>query len=50
MSILDIVLTVAVAGVVAVAVWRLIRNREQGKSACGCDCASCGCGCGKAKR
>ena len=47
MSILDIVLLLAVAAVVGLAVWRVVRNRKRGKSACGCDCGSCSCGCGK---
>ena len=47
MNALDIVLIAAIAVAVGLAVWRLARNRRQGKSACGCDCGSCSCGCGK---
>ena len=47
MNTLDIVLIFAIAAVVGLAVWRLVRNKRQGKSACGCDCGSCSCGCGK---
>ena len=47
MNALDIVLIAAIAAAVGLAVWRLARNRRQGKSACGCDCGSCSCGCGK---
>lgn len=27
--------------VVACVVWRLARNRKQGKTSCGCDCGNC---------
>ena len=50
MKLWDILLIALVAGAVALAVRRLIRNRRQGKSACGCDCGSCACGCGQRKR
>ncbi len=50
MNTLDIILILAIAAVVGLAVWRLARNRRQGKSACGCDCGSCSCGCGGKKR
>ena len=46
MNALDIMLILAIAGVAGFAVWRIVRNRRQGKSACGCDCAHCSCGCG----
>ena len=32
---------------VALAVWKLVRDKKRGKSACGCDCAHCGMKCGK---
>ena len=47
MNIIDIVLIVVLVGAVALAVWRMVRNKKQGKSSCGCDCGSCNCGCGK---
>jgi len=47
MNALDIILIVAIAAVAGLAVWRIVRNRRQGKSACGCDCGNCSCGCGK---
>lgn len=47
MNALDIILIVAIAAVAGFAVWRIVRNKRQGKSACGCDCGHCGCGCGK---
>ena len=47
MNIIDIILVVILAGAVALAVWRIARNKKQGKSSCGCDCGSCNCGCGK---
>ena len=49
MNALDILLLAAVAAAVGIAVWRLMRNRRQGKSACGCDCGHCARGCGKKK-
>ena len=49
MNALDIMLILAIAGVAGFAVWRIVRNRRQGKSACGCDCAHCNCGCGGKK-
>ena len=49
MNTLDIILILAIAAVVGLAVWRLARNRRQGKSACGCDCGHCTCGCGGKK-
>ena len=49
MSALDVVLIVAIAGTLGFAVWRVVRNRRQGKTACGCDCGSCACGCRKKK-
>ena len=50
MNLLDVLLIAIVALIVGLAVWRLVRNRRQGKSACGCDCASCGCGCEKGRK
>ena len=47
MNALDIILIVGIAAVAALAVWRIVRNRRQGKSSCGCDCGHCSCGCGK---
>ena len=47
MNALDVVLIAAIAAVAGFAVWRIVRNRRQGKSACGCDCGHCSCGCGK---
>ena len=47
MNALDIVLIAAIAGILGFAVWRVARNRRQGKTACGCDCGSCTCECGK---
>ena len=44
---IDIVLIVVIAAVIGLAVWRVVRNKRKGKSACGCDCGSCNCGCGK---
>lgn len=32
--------------VVALVIWKMIKDHKKGKSACGCDCASCG-GCEK---
>ena len=50
MKLVDIALLAAVAGVVALAVRRLVKNKKQGKTACGCDCGTCTCGCGGKKR
>ena len=47
MKAIDILLLVAVGVVIGFAVWRVIRTKRKGKSACGCDCGSCQCGCGK---
>ena len=47
MNTLDIILIVVIAAVAGLAVWRIMRNRRQGKSPCGCDCGHCSCGCGK---
>ena len=30
-----------VVGIVAVIVWRIVRNRRAGKTVCGSDCANC---------
>ena len=50
MNALDVLLIAAVALIIGLAVWRLVKNRRQGKSACGCDCANCGCGCDRGKK
>ena len=47
MNTLDIILILAIAALAGLAVWHIVRNRRQGKSACGCDCGHCSCGCGK---
>lgn len=50
MKILDVVLVLVIAAAVGLAVWRVVKNRRQGKSACGCDCSSCACGCDRRKQ
>ena len=47
MNAIDILLIVAVAGIVALAAGKLIRNKKQGKGTCGCGCANCPAKCGK---
>ena len=37
----SILVALALLGIVAAIVRRLIRDRRQGRSACGCNCASC---------
>ena len=44
---LDIVLIVAIVATVGLAVWRIVRNKRQGKSSCGCDCGHCAASCGR---
>lgn len=41
MNIWDVVIFIIVAGLVSLAVWRMIRNRRQGKGGCSCGCANC---------
>lgn len=41
MNIWDVVVFAAVAGVVGLAVWRMVRNRKKGKGGCSCGCGSC---------
>lgn len=38
---IDIVLTLAVALVVALVIVKMIRDKKAGKSSCGCNCGSC---------
>lgn len=49
MNALDIILIAAVAGVAALAVAKLVRNKKQGRGTCGCGCANCPTKCGKGK-
>ena len=37
MNVVDIVLIAVIGLVVSLAVWRIIRNKKQGKCTCGCD-------------
>lgn len=41
MNFADIIVAVAVIGIVALAVAILRRNKKAGKSSCGCDCGNC---------
>ena len=41
MNALDIILIATVAGVAALAVMKLVRNKKQGRGTCGCGCANC---------
>ena len=41
MNVGTLVVLLAVAAVVALIVFRLIRDKKQGKSSCGCNCADC---------
>lgn len=36
-----IIICAALAAIVVAIVYRLIRNKRQGKSSCGCGCSSC---------
>ncbi len=47
MNALDIILIAAVAGVAALAVAKLVRNKKQGRGTCGCGCANCPTKCNK---
>ena len=47
MNTFDILIVILIAAAVALAVWRVIRNKKQGKSSCGCDCGHCAMKCGK---
>lgn len=40
-----IVVLLAVTGIVAAIVIKMIKDKKKGKSACGCDCSKCSCGC-----
>jgi hypothetical protein len=41
MNALDIILIAAVAGIVALTVAKLVRDKKRGKGTCGCGCANC---------
>ena len=49
---IDIVLTLAVALVVALVIVKMIRDKKAGKSSCGCNCGGCAMAgkCSKAKK
>lgn len=38
---IDILLVIAVAGVVVLVIAKMIRDKQNGKSSCGCDCGCC---------
>ena len=45
-----ILLTIALAGVIALIVWSMRKDKKQGQHACGGNCAQCGlCCCEKTK-
>ena len=45
MNFADLVVVVAVGGMVLLAVAILRKNRRIGNRSCGCRCSDCGCGC-----
>ena len=49
MNVWDIVILLGVGILVGLAVFRMVKNRREGKSSCGCDCGSCSCTCGSRK-
>ena len=38
---IDILLTIAIAGIVVLVIAKMIRDRQNGKSSCGCGCGGC---------
>lgn len=45
----DLLVIAVVAALALFAVWRLRKNKKEGRSGCGCDCGHCP-GCGAAKK
>ena len=41
MNLLDALILALVAVAVALAVWKLVRDKKCGKGTCGCGCANC---------
>ena len=41
MNLGTLIVTLAIAAVVGLIVFRLIRNKKRGKSTCGCNCGNC---------
>ncbi|SCW50856.1 Virus attachment protein p12 family protein [Ruminococcaceae bacterium YRB3002] len=37
----NIVVILAVAALVTLAIWSMVKDRKAGKSSCGCGCANC---------
>lgn len=37
-----VIISVILAGIVALILFKLIKNKKQGKTSCGCGCSTCG--------
>lgn len=37
-----VIISVILAGIIALILFRLVKNKKQGKTSCGCGCSTCG--------
>ena len=50
MNLPTIIALIVVVAIVGLVIWKMIRDKKQGKGGCSCGCSSCSCGCDTSKK